>query len=143
VRHSVTTPLGIILHSGEFSRAHYALMLASSAAAIGRPVVLFATNAGIRALLRPAPDGTPGWAALDGTAQDWAAHDATLQARFVPGFATLLAAVVEMGARLMVCETGLRAEALDATRLDPALGAEVTGLVAFQEAVGAGAIVFV
>jgi uncharacterized protein len=143
VHPGVTTPLGIILHSGEFSRAHYALMLASSAAAIGRPVVLFATNGGIRALLRPAPDGTPGWAALDG-----AAHDATLQGRFVPGFATLLAAVVDLGARLMVCETGLKAEALapDALApdaLDPALGAEVTGLVAFQEAVGAGAIVFI
>ncbi len=138
MRPGVTTPLGIILHAGDFSRAQYALMLASSAAAIGRPVVLFATNAGIRALLRPAPDGAPGWARLEG-----AAHDATLQARGVPGFATLLEAVVEMGARLMVCETGLKAEALDATLLDPALGAEVTGLVTFQEAVGAGAIVFV
>jgi peroxiredoxin family protein len=134
----VTLPLGIILHAGDFSRAHYALMLASSAAAIGRPVTLFATNGGIRALLSPAPDGSPGWAALEG-----AAHDATLQARAVPGFATLLAAVLDLGARLMVCETGLKAEALDPAALDPALGIEVTGLVAFQEAVGPGPIVFI
>src|SRR6516162_3854459 len=43
-------PLGILLLSGAHDRAHYALVLASGAAALGRQVVLFATNAGCHAL---------------------------------------------------------------------------------------------
>ena len=39
-------PLGILLLSGAHDRAHYAFVLASGAAALGRQVVLFATNAG-------------------------------------------------------------------------------------------------
>ena len=42
------TPLGILLISGGHERAHYALVLATGAAAVGRDVVLFATNAGCR-----------------------------------------------------------------------------------------------
>ena len=44
-------PLGILLLSGAHDRAHYAFVLASGAAALGREVVLFATNAGCHALL--------------------------------------------------------------------------------------------
>src|SRR3954451_16574829 len=44
-------PLGILLLSGAHDRAHYAFVLASGAAAFGRHVVLFATNAGCTALL--------------------------------------------------------------------------------------------
>src|SRR5690348_17076155 len=45
-------PLGILLLSGAHDRAHYAFVLASGAAALGRQVVLFATNAGCHALMR-------------------------------------------------------------------------------------------
>jgi peroxiredoxin family protein len=43
--------LGILLLSGSHERAHYAFVLASGAAALGRDVVLFATNHGCHALL--------------------------------------------------------------------------------------------
>ena len=39
-------PLGILLISGTHERAHYALVLATGAAATGREAVLFATNEG-------------------------------------------------------------------------------------------------
>ena len=94
-------PLGIVLHAGDFARAHYALMMANAAAAMGREVVLFATMGGVRAFL---PDG---WRRLPGAGQDDA-----LRARGVAGFAELLAAAVEMQVRLIVCEAGLKAEGL-------------------------------
>src|ERR1700750_2308993 len=43
-------PLGILLLSGAHDRAHYAFVLASGAAALGREVVLFAINSGCHAL---------------------------------------------------------------------------------------------
>ena len=49
------TPLGILLRQGGHDAAHYALVLATGAAALGRPVTLFATNAGCRLLLAECP----------------------------------------------------------------------------------------
>lgn len=131
-------PLGIVLSSGDFSRAHYALMMATAAAAIGRPVVLFATNAGINALRRRTADGEPGWTHLHGSVRD-----VELQGRGIAGMADLLVAATELGIRIMVCETGLKAEGLTASDLSAGVPGEVTGLVSFYEAVGDGAIVFI
>ena len=47
--------LGVLLVSGAHDRAHYALVMATGAAALGRDVTLFATNAGCRLLLDPSP----------------------------------------------------------------------------------------
>lgn len=44
--------LGVLLLSGSHDRAHYAFVVASGAAALGRQVVLFATNRGCIALCR-------------------------------------------------------------------------------------------
>ena len=55
--------LGILLLSGTHDRAHYAFMVAAAAAALGRRVVLFATNAGCRALLHD-------WSGLADAARD-------------------------------------------------------------------------
>ena len=120
-------PLGILLLSGAHDRAHYAFVLASGAAALGRAVVLFATNAGCHALFAD-------WAALGD-----AARDARVQAAGVAGLETLREASREMGVRLIACEAGLRAEALDAGRL--LAGVEVAGVATFLSAVGAGQIV--
>ncbi len=130
--------LGIILAAGEYERAQYALMMATAAASIGRHVVLFVTNAGINALRRRTPDGEPGWTHLSGSVRD-----VDLQGRGIAGMADLLLAAVELGIRIMVCETGLKAEGLTASDLSPAIAGEVTGLVSFYEAVGDGAIVFI
>ena len=120
-------PLGILLLSGTHDRAHYAFVLASGAAALGRSVVVFATNAGCHAL-------STDWSGL----QD-AARDERVQAAGVAGLEELRAATAELGARLIACEAGLRAEGLDAARLLP--GVEVAGVATFLSAVGAGQIV--
>ena len=93
-------PLGILLLSGAHDRAHYAFVLATGAAALGRPVVLFATNAGCRALLAD-------WSSLADSARD-----ARVRQRGVAGIGELRDAAVELGIRMIACEAGLRAEAL-------------------------------
>ncbi|MFM8616350.1 MAG: hypothetical protein ACKOC9_16885, partial [Alphaproteobacteria bacterium] len=53
-------PLGILLLDGGHERALYALVLARGAAALGRDVVLFATNGGGRLLWADCPLLTAG-----------------------------------------------------------------------------------
>ena len=118
--------LGILLLSGTHDRAHYAFVLASGAAALGRRVVVFATNAGCHALFSD-------WSGLAD-----ADRDARVQAAGVAGLAELREAAREMDVRLIACEAGLRAEGLDSGRLLD--GVEVAGVATFLEAVGAGQI---
>ncbi len=120
------TPLGILLRHGDHEAAHYALVLATAAAAIGRAVTLFATNAGCRVLLaNPALLADP--------------REALLAARGVATLAVLLDAAAELPIRRIACEAGLRAEALDPAALAP--GVEMAGVVTFLGAVGAGQII--
>jgi peroxiredoxin family protein len=120
-------PLGILLLSGMHDRAHYAFVVASGAAALGRDVVLFATNAGCRALLAD-------WSGLAD-----ADRDARVRAAGVAGLEELREASREMGVRLIACEAGLRVEGLDQASLWS--GVEVAGVATFLSAVGAGQIV--
>src|SRR3954451_18484362 len=92
-------PLGILLLSGGHERAHYALVLASGAAALGRDVTLFATNAGCRIFLAAAPLRA-------------AAREALLAERGVATMAVLLEAAGELGLRRIARGAGLRAEGL-------------------------------
>ncbi|MGH7077529.1 MAG: DsrE/DsrF/DrsH-like family protein [Acetobacteraceae bacterium] len=118
--------LGILLLSGTHERAHYAFVLASGAAALGRRVVVFATNSGCHALLAD-------WSGLAGTERD-----ALVRSRGVAGLDTLREAASELSVRLIACEAGLRAEALESAPL--LAGVEVAGVATFLEAVGEGAI---
>jgi peroxiredoxin family protein len=118
-------PLGILLISGGHERAHYAFMVAAGAAALGRAVVLFATNEGCRAL-------APGAYAED-------AREAEAAARGVATLAELAEAAEELGVRRIACEAGLRMVGMDAVGLAP--GVEVAGIATFLEAVGGGQIV--
>ena len=120
-------PLGVLLLSGSHDRAHYAFLVASAAAALGRTVVLFATNQGCHALCRD-------WTGLSG-----AARDATIQERGVAGLDTLHDACRDMSVRMIVCEAGLRAEGIEASLLLPDV--EVAGIVTFLAGIGAGQIV--
>jgi peroxiredoxin family protein len=108
--------LSVLLLDGRFDRAQYALSIASSAAALDRPVTLFLTLAATRALLADDGHGHPGWASLPISAElaepgiaDGAALDARNRARGVAGFEELLQACVALGVEVMVCEMGLRA----------------------------------
>ncbi len=122
-----SAPLGILLMAGTHDRAHYAFVLATGAAALGRRVVLFATNGGCHALLAD-------WQGLAD-----AARDATVRARGVAGMEELREAAVELGIRMIVCEAGLRAEGLVAEVLLPA--AEVAGVATFLSETRGGQIV--
>ncbi len=117
-------PLGILLLSGCYRRAHTALLMAAGAAALDRPVVLFATQNGLHALCRD-------WSGLDNSDVD-----DTLRARGVAGFAALQDTLLPLGVRLMACESGLKAVALPPDALLEQV--ERVGVPTFLEAVGAG-----
>ena len=89
--------LSLIIQSGDYDRVHYALVMASAALAVGKPVTLFFTMAATRAL-------TAGWA--DNSRETAFAADG------LATFEELLAACSELDATFMVCELGLRTEKL-------------------------------
>lgn len=119
--------LGLLLLSGTHDRAHYAFVLAAGAAALGRSVVLFATNRGCLGL------------ASDWTGLDDSARDARIQAAGVAGLDELREASIELGVRLIACEAGLRAEDIVPASLLPQV--ETAGVATFLSAVGNGQIV--
>jgi len=111
--------LGILLLSGTHERAHYAFVVAAAAAALGRRVVVFASNAGCHALLAD-------WSGLAD-----AGRDAVISTRGVAGLDELRAACVELEVTLLVCEAGLRAENLHGAALfGPAQSSGVATLLA-------------
>jgi len=110
--------LGIILISPGHERAHYALVLATGAAALGREVILFATNAGIRLLLADRALEADG-------------REAEVVATGVAGIHDLLEAARDMGVQLRVCEAGRLTEGLaEAPLLEGTVTAGVVGLLA-------------
>lgn len=115
----MSAPLGVLLAAPGHERAHLALMVATAAAALGRPVTLFATNGGLALLRAPTP-----------LADD--AREALCAARGVAGVAELLDAARALGVRLLACDAALRLDGLDAAAL--AEGVEVAGLVTFLAA---------
>ena len=112
--------LGILLISGGHERAHYAWVMAAAAAAIGRPVVLFATNEGCRALLAETDPEPP----LPGG---------------VANAAALRDAAVELGVVLLACDAGLRLAGIEPGRL--LVGVSVAGVPSFLSAIADGQIV--
>ena len=119
--------LGLLLLSGGHDRVHYAFVLASGAAALGRPVVLFASNRGCLGLAKD-------WSALED-----AARDSRVRRAGVAGLDELRAASIELDVRLIACEAGLRAENIEPGSLLPEV--EIAGVVTFLNAVGAGQII--
>ncbi len=120
-------PFGLLLISGGHERAHYAFVLAAAAAALGRSVVLFATNEGTRALC------------ADTGALEGATREAQVRASGVAGLADLRTATIEMGARLIACEAGLLMAGVTPAELLP--GVEVAGVATFLAAVGGGQVI--
>jgi peroxiredoxin family protein len=113
--------------SGTHERAHYAFVLAAGAAALGRNVILFATNAGCHALFDD-------WSGLAD-----ATRDARVRAAGVAGLDELRDASRELSVRMIACEAGLHAEGLDPQRL--MTGVDVAGVTTFLSAVGTGQII--
>jgi peroxiredoxin family protein len=113
--------LSIIVRSGKYEDAHYALAMAAAAVAVNKPAVLFFTMSGIHALMGPPP-------VLD----DWE-RDALNRQRGVGDFETLLQACVELGVRFIVCEMGLRSLAIDRTTLRADVPFTIAGIVTLLE----------
>lgn len=133
--------LSVVVFSGTFERVHYALVMASAAAAVGRKATLFFTMDACRALL-----AETGWRALpvEGDAADAVAMDADFQAKGVGTFEELLAACVEMGVTFMVCEMGLRARGLEDATLRSDVTLATGGVVTFlNDAEKDGAVIFI
>ena len=113
--------VSVILRSGDYESAHYALALASAALAVNKPAVLFFTMGGIRALMGPPP-----------IVDDWE-RDRENKARGVGDFETLLQACVELGARFIVCEMGLRSLGFEAQSLRADIPFTIAGIVTLLE----------
>jgi peroxiredoxin family protein len=125
-----SSPLPIIVHAPEFERVHYALVLASGAAAIGRTPILFFTGPALLALVD--------WQRLDGADQD-----ARFRAQGVAGFEELLAACAALGVRIIACEMALKASGLAASELRRDIAIETAGVVTLLGAAGPAGITFI
>lgn len=121
--------LSLIIQSGAYDRVHYALVMASAALAVGKPVTLFFTMGGTRAL-------TEGWADQ--------AREKAFAADRLATFEDLLGACQELDATFMVCELGLRAEKLDTGDLRADIPITEGSAVSFlSDASDKGAILYV
>ena len=125
--------MSVVVFSGDFARVHYALVLASSAAATGVPATLFFTMEACRFLERAQADGAAAWRGLPSglEAADAGAADDDFARRGVASFEELLGACAELGVRFIVCEMGLRALGLDRSRLRDDILLECAGVVTF------------
>ncbi|MFD2234478.1 DsrE family protein [Phaeospirillum tilakii] len=132
--------LGLLVESGLYDRVHYGLAIAAAALAVNRPVTLMFSMAAVRAL--EAADGWTRLAVLPGQPSP-AEADAALCARGVAGFEELLAACAALGARLMVCEMGLRALGLTEADLRRDVTLAPGGLVTFLAETEGGALLLV
>ena len=146
--------LSVVVYDGHFDKIHYALAMASSAAALDMPVTLFFTMDACAALMIGPHDRQPRWHALPvsgadgaGTSADVTAGidmDNRFRAQKIATFEDLLAACVELGVTFMVCEMGLKARNLSADELRTDIPVEPGGLVTFlSNATKDGSIVFI
>lgn len=138
--------LSLVIYDGHYDKVHYALAMASSAAALEIPVTLFFTMNACRALMVSADDGRPLWRTMplsesDGTGGDM---DDEFRAQKIGAFEELLGACMDLGVTFMVCEMGLKARNLPADDLREDVPIKPGGLVTFLSG-GAkdGSIVFI
>lgn len=103
--------LSIVVFSGGFDRVHYALVMASAAAASNRRVTLFFTGRALWALLRQDAHGVCGWHRLDDAddGRDPLERDAFFASHGIATFEELLGACAALGVTFMACEMGLKA----------------------------------
>ena len=108
-------PFAVMLVAADHARLLAGFTLAAGALAMGRDVRIFATGAALAALL-----------------DDYAPpEDAALEADGLAGVVTLRDVSVQMGARLLACDSALHAARLDPGRL--CAGAAVAGIPSLIE----------
>ena len=137
--------LNLVLVSEVYERVHYALVMASAAAATGRKVRLFLSMGALKALTRGTED-RPGWHDLEPSPAGLAPidQDRAFAEKGIATFEELLQATLALGAEVMVCEMGMRAMNLARHDLRSDIAYTEGGVVGFLEAAeGAGPILFV
>ena len=125
--------LSLIVFSGDYDRVHYAFVMASAAAATGRPTTLFFTMGAMKSLLAEQADGSPGWTRLAPT-PDGIKADERDRRHAADGIATLeelICACVEFGVTVRVCEMGLKAEGLSVAEFRTDVPVNEGGVVSF------------
>ncbi|GBR71760.1 DsrE family protein [Gluconobacter kanchanaburiensis] len=115
-------PLFLTLADDSWQRAHYALVLAAGALSLGRSVTVFAGGRSVLAF-------TKDWSRLAGSLTD-----SDLASRGIAGFEELRDAVMDLGATIMVCETGLKLALVSPG--DLLEGVSIKGIVSFLELAG-------
>lgn len=138
--------LSIVVFSGDYDKIHYALVMASAAAATDTAVTLFFTMEGSRAMLRPGADNIPAWHGQPAsTGMEMGVDmDENFKDRGIADFETLLSACQELGVRFMVCEMGLKAMDLGRDDMRGDITFEIGGVVTFlNDATKDGAMVFI
>lgn len=138
--------LSIVMFAGQFDKVHYALVMASAAAAIDTPVTLLFTMEAVRNILHAEADGMPSWATQTTTMclETGADMDAGFKENGVADFETLLAACRDLGVRFLVCEMGLRALGLSRDDIRADLPIELGGVVTFlNDASKNGSVIFI
>ncbi len=127
--------LSVIVFDGRFDRVHYALVMASAAAATSRAATLFFTGKALTALT------AGGWRRLQGEPE---ATNTGFKKKGVADFEALLEACRDLGVRIIACEMGLRTAGLTEKDLDPDLPIEIAGVVTFLgDASKHGAMLFI
>ena len=144
--------LSIVVYAGFYDKVHYALVMASAAAAIGRPVALFFTMGACQALKSPGGDGEPAWRSMPmsegggagGTGGTGGDKDDAYAEMGVATFEELLDSCVQFGVTFMVCEMGLRAMGLEGEPLRDDVPLQKGGVVTFlNDASKDGAVIFI
>lgn len=133
-----STGLTVILQSRALDRAHYALMLAASSAALDGPTTLFFGVEGVHALASDA------WDTLRTAAGEAApAYLARVEAAGVAHPEDLLEALGELGVRLAACDSGLAVAGMQPGDIRDDLDLEVTGLADILASAGGTRLVYV
>ncbi|MDA0305639.1 MAG: DsrE/DsrF/DrsH-like family protein [Proteobacteria bacterium] len=149
---SNTSPdkLSIIVYDGHFDKVHYALVMASAAASIGRPVTFFFTMGACRVLAKAGDDGEAAWRSLPLSAgvgeagQSGGELDDSFAGQGIATFEELLEACVLLEAKFMICEMGLQAVGMKGVALRDDIPLEPGGVVTFlKDASKDGALIFI
>lgn len=133
--------LSLVIASGTFEKAHYGLVMAAGAAAIGIPVTLFFTMGACVTVLEG-----DGWRQLTSEKDNMSAsdRDADFALKGVATMDELIESCADLGVTFLVCEMGLRAEGLEDTPLVQGLKVQRTGVVTFlNDASPKGSIIYI
>ena len=130
-------PFAVLVHDDAIDRAHYALVMASSAAALDRKVTVFCAGLAVHLLTTGGP-GAPGWHGLGPSSDGMtpALFDTAAQRRGGAGVETLLEACRELGVDFIACEFAARMAGLEEADLRADLKVGIAGAATLLSKVG-------